>query len=77
MFGYLGVWGNLRRQQKTLIIFYAFGGLGVIGLPDIRLHFAALLMDMILDGHSHLSLVDGKWISEPRKKSSRRRRAVV
>ena len=23
----------------------------VIGLPDIRVHFAALLMDMILDGY--------------------------
>ena len=31
VFGYLGVWGNLRRQQKTLIFFCAFGGLGVWG----------------------------------------------
>ena len=40
----------------------------VIGLPDIRLHFAALLMDMMLDGHQYLGLVDGKWISKPRKR---------
>ena len=46
-----------------------------IGLPDIRMRFAALLMDMLLNGHSHLNLVDGKWISGPRKKSSKRRRA--
>ena len=49
----------------------------VIGLPDIRLHFAALLMDMILDGHQRLGLVDGKWISKPRKRSTKQRRTHI
>ena len=47
----------------------------VIVLPDIKARFAALMMDTLLDGRTHLNMVDGRWANWSREKSSTRFKA--
>ena len=51
-----------KGQQYEAVIRLHVVPLGfdiVIGLPDIKRRFAALSMDMLLDGYDHLQLQEG------------------
>lgn len=64
-----------KGQQYEAVIRLHVVPLGfdiVIGLPDIKKHFAALLMDMLLDGYGHLQRQEGNWISANKPSSTRK-----
>ena len=43
----------------------------VIVLPDIKARFAAVTMDTLLNGRTHLNVVDSRLVNGPRKKSNK------